>query len=148
MPYLASNPLYFALLPSPPPLPLPCYRYVLLPGEVALSMKTVQTFDNGPGPNAEVVTLLAVGTGSSYGEDYPCVGRLLLFSISTTSRLRLEGGEEVLLAPRLAVHHEFSHGGVTCVDSLKNYLVLAVGHTVELHYKSVRCLSLRTALGW
>ena len=100
-------------------------------------MKPVALRGFGLNPDSEAETFLAIGTGSSYGEDYPCVGRVLLFSITTTSRMA-EGGPEEVLAPRLALHREFSHGGVTCVDSLRGYIVLAVGNTLEMHYKQVK----------
>jgi hypothetical protein len=50
---------------------------------------------------------------------------------------RLEGGSEETVSGRLALWRELT-GPVAAVDSLRGYLVVAVGPRVEMHYKQVR----------
>ncbi len=67
------------------------FRYLLLPFEEALSVKAVALRDFGAdggssgggsgGGSSGGESFLAVGTAEAFGEDYPALGRVLLFQV-------------------------------------------------------------------
>ena len=50
---------------------------------------------------------------------------------------RLEGGSETGIDGRLELWRDLA-GPVTAVDTLRGYLVVAVGPRLEMHYKQAR----------
>lgn len=60
---------------------LPMWRYSLLPGEQALCLKSVALCEGGD-ESANPEPFIAVGCASAFGEDYPALGRVLLFQVS------------------------------------------------------------------
>eukprot|EP00775_Hariotina_reticulata_P005379 gene5379-5614_t len=99
---------------------LAMWRYSLLPGETAMALKPVQLSegsaagtDGGGAGDVQLQPFLAVGCASSFGEDYPALGRVLLFQ---------------------ALQKEVA-GPVTAIESLRGFLIIAVGNKVEMHYK-------------
>lgn len=82
---------------------------------------------------------IAVGTAIAHGEDYPALGRVLLFQVTKQQAFRLEGGSETKLSARLALQRELA-GAVTAVEHLRGFLLLAVGGRLEMHYKQGNAL--------
>ena len=111
------------------------WRYPLLPREDGLAVKSVALRDFASGAGDEA--FVAVGTGSPLGEDYPALGRVLLFQITRETRVDLDGGREDAVAGRLALWRELA-GPVVAVEALRGYLLVAVGPRLEMHYKQVR----------
>jgi cleavage and polyadenylation specificity factor subunit 1 len=98
------------------------WRYALLPGEAALAVEAVRLRDATTG---DTVPLLAVGTGFSAGEDYPCSGRVLLFEVR-----RPAGGAGGGWGGELVFAREFK-GPVTALCSLEGHLLLSTGNRLE-----------------
>eukprot|EP00878_Enallax_costatus_P012110 GHUV01012643.1.p1 GENE.GHUV01012643.1~~GHUV01012643.1.p1 ORF type:complete len:1562 (+),score=569.41 GHUV01012643.1:165-4850(+) len=59
---------------------LPMWRYSLLPGEQVLCLKNVALCEGGD-ESANPEPFIAVGCASAFGEDYPALGRVLLFQV-------------------------------------------------------------------
>lgn len=59
---------------------LPMWRYSLLPGEQVLCLKNVALCEGGD-ESANPEPYIAVGCASACGEDYPALGRVLLFQV-------------------------------------------------------------------
>eukprot|EP00879_Flechtneria_rotunda_P015034 GHRR01015709.1.p1 GENE.GHRR01015709.1~~GHRR01015709.1.p1 ORF type:complete len:893 (+),score=333.95 GHRR01015709.1:49-2679(+) len=112
---------------------LPMWRYSLLPGENATALKYVALTEGGD-EAANPEPYIAVGCTSSFGEDYPALGRVLLFQIKKDHVFRLEGGSETKILARMALQREHS-GPITALESLKGFLIVAVGHRLEMQYK-------------
>ncbi|GAB4813518.1 hypothetical protein N2152v2_000564 [Parachlorella kessleri] len=106
------------------------WRYSLLPGERALAVKAVHLRDTATG---STVPLLAVGAAFTAGEDYPVLGRVLLF--------RVHRGPAEGAAPAEAPgQHEWSatlvysrdfRGPVSALACLEGYLLLSAGNRIE-----------------
>lgn len=79
---------------------LPLWRYSLLPGEEAMALKHVLLCEGGD-EKANPEPFIAVGCVSAFGEDYPALGRVLLFQVLKDRVFRLEGGSEVKVTARL-----------------------------------------------
>ncbi len=56
--------------------------------------------------------------------------------VTRQTQFRLEGGSEEVVTGRLEVWREYP-GPVAAVDHLRGYLVVGVGHRLELHYRQV-----------
>ncbi|KAI8464986.1 MAG: CPSF A subunit region-domain-containing protein [Monoraphidium minutum] len=115
------------------------WRYPLLPGEDALAVKAVVLRDFAVPEGGGGDPFIAVGTGSPFGEDYPALGRVLLFqarthSVTTETLFRIEGGSEEAVSGRLALWRDLA-GPVVAVECLRGYLVVGVGARLEMHYK-------------
>ncbi|GFR46061.1 hypothetical protein Agub_g7531 [Astrephomene gubernaculifera] len=102
---------------------------LLPPGEQALSVRVVRLRNGATG---DTDTFLAVGTGSPMGEDYPCLGRILLYGISSDT-VDLGGGNvsrrwggQLLAAREMA-------SAVTSVQEFRSQLLVSCGHRVELY---------------
>lgn len=74
---------------------LPMWRYPLLPGETVTALKHVSLCEGGD-ENANPQPFLAVGCSSVYGEDYPALGRVLLFQVLKEKIFRVEGSSQVI----------------------------------------------------
>lgn len=55
------------------------FRWDLMPAETALCVRELSLLNSSTGQKD---TLLAVGTSQGFGEDYPCTGRLLFFTVA------------------------------------------------------------------
>ncbi|WIA38397.1 hypothetical protein OEZ86_001723 [Tetradesmus obliquus] len=111
---------------------LPMWRYPLLPGETVTALKHVSLCEGGD-ENANPQPFLAVGCSSVYGEDYPALGRVLLFQVLKEKIFRVEGSSQVI-SGRLELQREYP-GPVTAVESLRGFLLMAIGNKLEMHYK-------------
>jgi cleavage and polyadenylation specificity factor subunit 1 len=128
----------------------PAWSYALLPGEEATALANVRLRDTAKGATIAACpeeAFVAVGAACLFGEDYPAVGRLLLFQVGRG------GGEEgaadepaaggrpssavtttTSLRGRLALWREYT-GAVAAIESVRSsYLLLGVGSRVEVHY--------------
>lgn len=108
------------------------WRYPLLPGETVTALKHVSLCEGGD-ENANPQPFLAVGCSSVYGEDYPALGRVLLFQVLKEKIFRVEGSSQVI-SGRLELQREYP-GPVTAVESLRGFLLMAIGNKLEMHYK-------------
>jgi hypothetical protein len=71
------------------------WRYPLLPGETVTALKHVSLCEGGD-ENANPEPFLAVGCSSVYGEDFPAMGRVLLFQVLKEKIFRVEGSSEII----------------------------------------------------
>jgi hypothetical protein len=71
------------------------WRYPLLPGETVTALKHVSLCEGGD-ENANPEPFLAVGCSSVYGEDFPAMGRVLLFQVLKEKIFRVEGSSEMI----------------------------------------------------
>mmetsp|Transcript_23855 Transcript_23855/g.66163 ORF Transcript_23855/g.66163 Transcript_23855/m.66163 type:complete len:958 (-) Transcript_23855:258-3131(-) len=103
------------------------WSFELNPSEQGVATRIVTLKNiNTPSP-CQTTTFLAVGTATNLGEDYPCVGRLLLF------RLSHDTSSGQLTTKELIYEREF-RGPVTAINSLEQCLLCAVGSKLLLHY--------------
>ncbi|KAF6256641.1 CPSF A subunit region-domain-containing protein [Scenedesmus sp. NREL 46B-D3] len=111
---------------------LPMWRYPLLPGEAVTALRHVSLCEGGD-ENSNPEPFLAVGCSSAYGEDFPAMGRVLLFQVLKEKIYRVEGSSEVI-SGRLELQREYP-GPVTALESLRGFLLMAIGNKLEMHYK-------------
>ncbi|GAX81862.1 hypothetical protein CEUSTIGMA_g9290.t1 [Chlamydomonas eustigma] len=135
-------------LPSCQPAPL-SRPLLLMPGESILALRTVYLKESSTTDVVPVLPLLAVGTSSPLGEDYPCLGRILLYwiakvpkesvsvmvqtavSSSNMAQRHHRGSGGTVWCARLMAQRELP-GPISCVRDFKGFLLLAVGSRVEL----------------
>jgi hypothetical protein len=69
------------------------WRYPMVPGETVTALKHVSLCEGGD-ENANPEPFLAVGCSSSFGEDYPAMGRVLLIQVLKEKTFNMEVSSE------------------------------------------------------
>ena len=77
------------------------WRYTLAPSEEIMSAAAVRLRDTATGTTTPMI---AVGVADCYGEDYPCLGRVLLFQVCCL--YPLADPLPKILTPQQAAHPE------------------------------------------
>ncbi|GLI63466.1 hypothetical protein VaNZ11_006440, partial [Volvox africanus] len=103
--------------------------YLLPPGEQALCLRVVYLQNTTTG---DTDALLAVGTGSPMGEDYPCLGRILLYTISAEV-VDLGSGNLTRRWSAVLVATRDMASAVTSVQEFKSQLLVTCGSRIEMY---------------
>eukprot|EP00798_Chlamydomonas_sp_ICE-L_P015928 gene15928-22062_t len=102
---------------------------VLQPGEAATSLRTVYLKSTS---TENVEAMLAVGTGYMLGEDYPSLGRVVLYQLERVARDLGGGNIERVWTSKQVYQREFQ-GPVTSVQDFKGFLLVSVSNKVEMY---------------
>ncbi|GLC77555.1 hypothetical protein PLESTF_001954700, partial [Pleodorina starrii] len=102
---------------------------LLPPGEQALCLRVVYLHNATTG---DTDALLAVGTGCPMGEDYPCLGRILLYTISAEV-VDLGGGNLTRRWSAVLVATRDMASAVTSVQEFKSQLLVSCGSRIEMY---------------
>lgn len=106
------------------------YSYSFPPGEWGLSVKTMHLTNT---TTKSIQSFIVVGTSQVHGEDYPCLGRVVLFELTKQDVDVVDGVALQKWEGRFVYSREYQ-GPVTSVTEFKGNLLTAISSRLELHY--------------